>query len=262
MNTNVDKKVLSPGGFFGRFLISFITAVLLILIISYPIFEMVKPYLNIQTSTISAETVLYGIAIGILIIEVIFAFATSFISIELSLLNAKINREDAEKSKKYMNIFLIVLAIISILLVLLLYLIATTPILQRYTQIQDGSLISSIFIPLSIIALSFIIYWIILIKQCRKRFNKKVYGDGTNKPQINSVQQVPQQPNTNQNMINTTVTNNTPSAQQPTPVVEPTPAVNNEPETQNNQTTTPSQEMTMDQLYPQETNNTNNNQTN
>ena len=261
MNTNVDKKVLSPGGFFGRFLISFITAVLLILIISYPIFEMVKPYLNIQTSTISAETVLYGIAIGILIIEVIFAFATSFISIELSLLNAKINREDAEKSKKYMNIFLIVLAIISILLVLLLYLIATTPILQRYTQIQDGSLISSIFIPLSIIALSFIIYWIILIKQCRKRFNKKVYGDGTNKPQINSVQQVPQQPNTNQNMINTTVTNNTPSAQQPTPVVEPTPAVNNEPETQNNQTTTPSQEMTMDQLYPQETNN-NNNQTN
>ena len=120
----------------------------------------------------------------------------------------------------------------------------------------------------------------------------EVYGDGTSKPQ-NSV---PQQTNTNQNMVNTTVTNNNPSIQQPTPVVDPTPQVNNQPVTEinqtptpvveqtpvveptpvaeqtpvvnnepvaeNNQTPTTVQEMTMEQMYPQEINNTNNNQTN
>ena len=96
-------------------------------------------------------------------------------------------------------------------------------------------------------------------------------------------------------MVNTTVTNNNPSIQQPTPVVDPTPQVNNQPVTEinqtptpvveqtpvveptpvaeqtpvvnnepvaeNNQTPTTVQEMTMEQMYPQD-NNSNNNQTN
>ena len=289
MNTNDNKKAITPGVFLLRFIGAYIAAGFLISIITYPLTktsDIISS--NISLDPTNGGIIMCGVAVGILIYLILLAIVTSIVTVELSLINAKVEKDKAEKCKSYMKTFLSVLAFFSIIIVIGILFIVLLPAITRLinTPSDSNNIITGLIIPVSVICLSIIVYWVVLIKQCRKRFNKKVYGDGTSKPQ-NSV---PQQTNTNQNMVNTTVTNNNPSIQQPTPVVDPTPQVNNQPVTEinqtptpvveptpvaeqtpvvnnepvaeNNQTPTTVQEMTMEQMYPQETNNTNNNQTN
>lgn len=288
MNTNDNKKAITPGVFLLRFIGAYIAAGFLISIITYPLTKTTDIISsNISLDPTNGGIIMCGVAVGILIYLILLAIVTSIVTVELSLINAKVEKDKAEKCKSYMKTFLSVLAFFSIITVIGILFIVLLPAITRLinTPSDSNNIITGIIIPVSVICLSIIVYWVVLIKQCRKRFNKKVYGDGTSKPQTTGEQQVSQQQtNTNQNMVNTTDTNNNPSIQQPTPVVDSTPQVNNQPVTeinqtptpvveptqvennepvvQNNQTPTPVQEMTMEQMYPQETNNTNNNQTN
>ena len=288
MNTNDNKKAITPGVFLLRFIGAYIAAGFLISIITYPLTKTTDIISsNISLDPTNGGIIMCGVAVGILIYLILLAIVTSIVTVELSLINAKVEKDKAEKCKSYMKTFLSVLAFFSIITVIGILFIVLLPAITRLinTPSDSNNIITGIIIPVSVICLSIIVYWVVLIKQCRKRFNKKVYGDGTSKPQTTGEQQVSQQQtNTNQNMVNTTDTNNNPSIQQPTPVVDSTPQVNNQPVTeinqtptpvveptqvennepvvQNNQTPTPVQEMKMEQMYPQETNNTNNNQTN
>ena len=290
MNTNDNKKAITPGVFLLRFIGAYIAAGFLISIITYPLTktsDIISS--NISLDPTNGGIIMCGVAVGILIYLILLAIVTSIVTVELSLINAKVEKDKAEKCKSYMKTFLSVLAFFSIIIVIGILFIVLLPAITRLinTPSDSNNIITGLIIPVSVICLSIIVYWVVLIKQCRKRFNKKVYGDGTSKPQTTGEQQVSQQQtNTNQNMVNTTVTNTqqttpvvdptpqvnnqpvteinqtpTPVVEQ-TPVVEPTPVVNNEPVAENNQTPTTVQEMTMEQMYPQEINNTNNNQTN
>ena len=202
------KKEISSGAFTLRFILAFIVVSLisgvLFNIIQAPI-QLLFPLSSIVNTANSSN--IYFVIISILLIAQ-EAFV-GFFATKLALINVTVKKEDALKAKRNMKIFLGIIVFLAVITILSLALVSIVPMIQRQSYNYPTVDMEYSLIPMAIVIVGSIISLVVLIKTCRKTFDRIVFGDGAPKKNQEDNNQINQEaPVQNNTTSEQTQTNN------------------------------------------------------